>query len=145
MGPIVQSALDRLHIILENSDVTLNMPDSWPSAYGHAGWVEEVWANYLSNAVKYGGKPPVISLGADDTHNGHVRFWVRDNGKGLTPEEQNQLFIEFSRLGEARAEGHGLGLSIVQRIITRLDGEVSVDSSPGEGSTFSFTLPTEGG
>lgn len=72
-----------------------------------------------------------------------VRFWVRDNGPGLTPDQQAQLFTPFERLHQARAEGHGLGLSIVKRIVEKLGGEVGVESDgvPGQGSTFYFTLP----
>jgi signal transduction histidine kinase len=70
-----------------------------------------------------------------------IRFWVRDNGDGLTEEEQAQLFTPFARLNKDESEGHGLGLSIVQRIVERLGGEVGVESSVGEGSCFTFTLP----
>ena len=69
-----------------------------------------------------------------------IRFWVRDNGPGLTPDEQTQLFVPFTRLNQVRATGHGLGLSIVERIVTLLGGKVGVVSEPGAGSTFYFTL-----
>jgi signal transduction histidine kinase len=71
-----------------------------------------------------------------------VRFWVRDNGLGLSPEEQSRLFVPFTKLAQVRAEGHGLGLSIVRRIVEKLGGKVGVRSSgvPGEGCEFSFTL-----
>jgi signal transduction histidine kinase len=70
-----------------------------------------------------------------------IRFWVRDNGPGLTEAAQAHLFAPFTRLDQARAEGHGLGLSIVRRIVDKLGGDVGVDSQVGQGSTFSFTLP----
>ncbi len=70
-----------------------------------------------------------------------VRFEVRDNGPGITPEDQTRLFTTFTRLDIEKADGHGLGLSIVQRIVNRLGGEVGVESTLGEGSTFYFTLP----
>jgi signal transduction histidine kinase len=66
---------------------------------------------------------------------------VRDNGPGLTPEDQAKLFTPFTRVSEAQIEGHGLGLSIVQRIVEKLGGTVGVESAPGQGSTFFFTLP----
>jgi signal transduction histidine kinase len=68
---------------------------------------------------------------------------VRDNGGGLSPEEQAELFIPFTRISQANVEGHGLGLSIVQRIVEKLGGTVGVESEgvPGQGSVFSFTLP----
>jgi signal transduction histidine kinase len=115
-------------------------PDAWPPTLGYAPWVEEVWVNYLSNALKYGGEPPVIAVGA--TPDGDVvRYWCRDNGPGLTAEEQTQLFTQFTRLHEVRAEGHGLGLSIVRRIVEKLGGEVGVENNEEMGSTFWFTLP----
>jgi signal transduction histidine kinase len=70
-----------------------------------------------------------------------VRFWLRDNGNGLTEEEQGKVFTPFTRLNQAKIEGHGLGLSVVQRIVERLNGEVGVESEVGVGSKFSFTLP----
>jgi signal transduction histidine kinase len=73
---------------------------------------------------------------------GTARFWVRDNGFGLTPQAQAQLFTEFTQLEPNRADGYGLGLSIVRRIVEKLGGQVGVESEgvPGRGSTFSFTL-----
>ena len=111
------------------------------SALGHAPWVEEVWANYISNAIKYGGTPPRIELGGNRDGGGMAHFWVRDNGPGLDEQQLGQLFQEFSRVTPANAEGHGLGLSIVKRIVERLGGEVRVSSAIGQGSTFGFTLP----
>jgi signal transduction histidine kinase len=118
-------------------------PSEWPVVLGHAPWVEEVWANYISNAMKYGGHPPRVELGATPLPNGSVRFWVHDNGNGLSPEARAQLFIAYTRLDKLRATGHGLGLSIVKRIVEKLGGTVGLESEdePGKGSTFSFTLP----
>ena len=70
-----------------------------------------------------------------------IRHWVRDYGPGLTPEEQARLFTPFERLSQTHIAGHGLGLSIVLRIVNKLGGEVGVESTLGEGSTFWFTLP----
>jgi signal transduction histidine kinase len=108
---------------------------------GYAPWVEEVWVNYLSNGIKYGGQPAQLQLGATSLPDGMIRFWIKDNGQGLTPEDQAQLFTPFTQLGHVRTNGHGLGLSIVQRIIKRLNGQVGVTSQVGVGSTFTFTLP----
>jgi signal transduction histidine kinase len=74
---------------------------------------------------------------------GIIRFWVKDNGPGLPLEAQQRLFTEFTRLNEVRAQGYGLGLSIVRRIIDKLDGRVGLESQglPGEGCLFYFELP----
>jgi signal transduction histidine kinase len=71
-----------------------------------------------------------------------VRFWVRDNGRGLDEEARSRLFTIFNRNSHSRPTGHGLGLSIVKRIAEKLGGSVGVESDgPGEGSLFFFTLP----
>jgi len=56
-------------------------------AVGYAAWVEEVWLNYLSNGLKYGGRPPQLELGADTQPDRMIRFWVRDTEPGLSPDE----------------------------------------------------------
>jgi signal transduction histidine kinase len=83
-----------------------------------------------------------LELGSTPQAEDKVRFWVRDNGPGLSPAAQAQLFTEFTRLDTVRAEGHGLGLSIVRRIMDKLGGQAGVESTPGQGSGFYFTLPT---
>jgi signal transduction histidine kinase len=144
MGSVVSDVLERLGYLIEANQATILYPEEWPQGIGYSAWVEEVWANYISNGIKYGGRPPRVELGA--TISGEpqeqVRFWVRDNGSGLTPEEQGRLFTPFTRLDQTRARGHGLGLSIVRRIVDKLNGSVGVESQIGKGSTFWFTLPT---
>lgn len=146
MASIVAESVNRLAKSIKDSRAEIVLLDApaWPVALGHGPWVEEVWANYLSNALKYGGltAAPRIELGADLQADGMVRFWVRDDGPGLTPEAQSRLFMPFTQLNQVRSSGHGLGLSIVQRIIEKLDGQVGVKSQMGEGSTFYFTLPS---
>lgn len=142
MGGIVLGAKERLSHVIEERQAEIILPETWPIAVGHAPWLEEVWANYLSNGLKYGGDPPRLELGGEMLPNGQARFWVQDNGKGLTEAEQAKLFQEFSRVKNQSIKGHGLGLSIVNRIITRLEGEVGVESEVGKGSRFYFTLPT---
>ncbi len=151
MAGIVAEACARLQDLIRESQAELVLPQAWPVAVGQETWVEEVWLNYISNAVKYGGQPPRIELGATPLPDppplagedgvGAVRFWVRDNGPGLTPQEQAHLFAPFTRLDKMHVKGHGLGLSIVRRIVERLGGEVGVESQVGQGSAFWFTLP----
>jgi PAS domain S-box-containing protein len=146
MSAIVAGALERLSTLKADSQAEIVLPDRWPTALGHGPWVEEVWVNYLSNALKYSGSSSRIELNArEQTDHANdprtmVRFWVRDNGPGIAPEKQARLFAPLSQLGTT-SEGYGLGLSIVQRIITRLGGEVGVASQVGQGSLFWFTLP----
>lgn len=142
MEPVAREALARVDNLVQQSKARVELSPEWPVALGHAPWVTEIWMNYLSNAVKYGGTPPDIRLGAEPVvERKAVRFWVQDNGAGLTPEQQAQLFKQFSRIANTRAQGHGLGLSIVRRIIEKLGGQAGVDSQPGIGSRFWFELP----
>jgi PAS domain S-box-containing protein len=146
MDTIVAEARQRLAEMIEQYGAEIHVPDEWPQAFGYGPWVEQVWINYLSNAIKYGGRPPRVELGANPEPDGSVRFWVKDNGLGLTPEQQARLFTPFTRLDEVRASGQGLGLSIVRRVVDKLGGQVGVESRglPGEGCVFSFTLPSTG-
>jgi two-component system, sensor histidine kinase and response regulator len=144
MEVIVQQAKERLSCLFHQMDGQLHKATDFPIAIGYAPWVIEIWVNYLSNALKYGGHPPCITIGADLQNDNKIRFWVRDNGKGLTEEEKLKLFSPFTRLTDAiDTEGHGLGLAIVKRIAKKLGGDIGVESSLGEGSLFYFTLPPQ--
>ena len=140
MGKVVNKAMQRLEHMIAEYKATIIIPDSWPTVSGYSPWLIEVWVNYLSNAMKYGGQPPHIELGSS-REGEFVRFWVRDNGPGLAPDEQDRLFTPFTRLDQVKATGYGLGLSIVLRIIKKLDGNVGIKSEIGTGSEFYFTLP----
>jgi signal transduction histidine kinase len=136
-----REALQRLVDRIEEYQVEIILGETWPMAMAYGPWIEEVWVNYLDNGIKYGGQPPRLELGAERLPDSRVRFWVRDNGPGITPEEQGSLFSPFTRLDQADTKGHGLGLSIVRRIVEKLGGEVGVESEIGKGSKFTFTLP----
>lgn len=142
MAEVVDEALQRVEHLAQDHGAQIHTPDAWPSALGYGPWLVEVWANYLSNAIKFGGDPPVIELGAEGPNGETVCFWVRDNGQGIPHELQTRLFTPFTRLDQVKVSGHGLGLSIVHRIIEKLDGRVGLESAPGQGSTFTFTLPS---
>jgi len=142
MGSIVAEATQRLAPTIQEYQAEIALPQVWPLSWGYGPWIEEVWANYLSNAIKYGGRPPLVQVGTT-LLDGFVRFWVRDNGRGLTLDERDRLFTPFVRLDQDRVEGHGLGLSIVKHIVEKLRGEVGIESRLGQGSVFSFTLPAE--
>lgn len=140
MAGIVAQVLDRLNNIITASQAELILPKSWPMVHGYGPWIEEVWINYVSNGLKYGGQTPRLELGATSQADDLVQFWVQDNGPGLSSAEQALLFTEFTRLDKAQVKGHGLGLSIVRRIMDKLDGQAGVESEPGQGSRFFFTL-----
>lgn len=139
---ILDSAIYRLSDLIDLSKAKIIKPEKWNEALGNPEWVEEIWVNYISNAIKYGGISPIVTLSSELNGN-MVRMCVSDNGNGISIEGQALLFNEFTRLDDHKDSiiGHGLGLSIVKRIANKLGGEVGVDSQVGKGSTFYFTLP----
>jgi two-component system, sensor histidine kinase and response regulator len=143
MADIIEQVIQRLSYMINEYQVNIKLPENWPIATGYAPWVEEVWTNYISNAIKYGGKPPLVELGANTEEKDKIRFWIRDNGPGLTEEAKKQLFTPFTRLHTGSVEGHGLGLSIVQQVVERLGGQVGVETTEGQGCRFYFTLPSQ--
>lgn len=143
MRQVVERVLAQLDAQARQSRAVIQVAPTWPPAAGHAPWIQEVWMNYLTNALKYGGCPPKVLLGGDRSATGHSRFWVQDNGTGLTAGQQAQLFTPFTRLARDVAPGHGLGLSIVRRIVEKLGGVAGVESRLGEGCRFYFTLPVD--
>jgi signal transduction histidine kinase len=141
MDAVVAKVLDRLSYTIQEHHAQIDIPKSLPAAVGYAPWIEEVWANYLSNALKYGGQTPRVRLGASIETNGMIRYWMRDHGPGLSAEDQARLFTPFSQIESACAPGNGLGLSIVLRIVEKLGGQAGCESELGNGSLFFFTLP----
>jgi signal transduction histidine kinase len=96
--------------------------------------------NLLSNAIKYGGENGrvVVSAGSDDRH---VRIAVRDRGPGIPDAELPRIFEPFYRGSGTGADGSGLGLALVQRIVEALGGRIAVESRPTDGTTFTIHLP----
>jgi two-component system sensor histidine kinase/response regulator len=142
MPALVAESTDRLENLLQQSSAQIELPASWPPAFGHGPWIVEVWTNYLSNAAKYSGPNPVISLGGELSPDGRTaRFWVQDHGPGIDAATQDKLFVPFNLITTIRASGHGLGLSIVRRILDKLGGRAGVESAPGAGARFWFELP----
>ncbi|MDX1992497.1 MAG: ATP-binding protein [bacterium] len=143
MNITASSALARFQATLENQPFTIDFKADLPPALAQPQWVEEIFANLISNAIKYMGDKnpaPTITLCAQPEGD-YIRYNVRDNGIGISPENQKRLFVMFSRLNTISADGLGLGLAIVARIINRLGGKVGVESNRDQGSTFWFTLP----
>jgi PAS domain S-box-containing protein len=149
-GAILADVCSGFDAEIARTGAELHLAEGWPAVLGFAPWIQSVWTNYMSNGLKYGGSPPRLELGFeldpsatgdDPTAREMVRFWVRDHGPGLTEAEQARLFVPFSRLDRPEKLGHGLGLALVRRIVEKLGGQVGVESRPGEGSTFWFTLP----
>ena len=141
MAQVVANVKARLSYMIKEKQAQLLLPEVWPDAFGYGPWIEEVWANFLSNALKYGGRPPRVELGASARSDGMLLFWTRDNGPGIPPEARTQLFTRGNPLSRLSQSGDGLGLPIVHNIVEKLGGQVGVESEVGQGSLFYFTLP----
>ncbi len=139
MDSIVENTIQRLNFMIDEYQAKIILPKRFHSGMGYGPWIEEVWFNYLTNAVKYGGSPPVVEFGSE-VQDAFVKFWVKDNGPGLTKNEQELLFKSYAQIETPKVEGHGLGLSIVKKIIEKLNGRVEVESAVGQGTIFSFYL-----
>ena len=116
-----------------------------PMVYGDRGRLLEILLNLIDNAVKYGGDPPAPRIEIDACEeNGMVRCSVRDNGIGIDPRYHEKIFGLFDQL-DPHAEGSGIGLALVRRIVEIHGGKIWVESDgEGTGSTFCFTLPPNG-
>jgi len=146
MVPIIAGVRHKLTALINEYKGTVIAPPSWPIVWGYSPWIETVWQIYITNALRYGGKPPKVELGSN--YNGdQVQFWVRDNGRGFTEAQQKQLFTPMSdivKIETTLGKGYGLKLSIVRLIIEKSGGKVGLKSQIGRGSTFYFTLPAIG-
>ena len=120
--------------------------DALPKLPVEALQLSQVFQNLLSNAIKYRKpeEPPRVHVAARHTAT-EWTFSVADNGLGIEPEYHERIFGLFKRLHGAQVPGTGIGLAICKRIIERHNGRIWVESTPGAGSTFLFTLPDSGG
>jgi signal transduction histidine kinase len=103
--------------------------------------IDQVFANFISNAVKYSPKGGVITLSARREGAQLVRFAVRDEGPGVPKDSRRRIFDKFYRISESHDDGVGLGLSIAREIVLAHGGSIGVESDEGKGSEFFFTLP----
>jgi len=140
------TATDRL-IQDNNIRLSLHLPDQVPSINGDRDRLIQVMVNLVSNAVKFCGSNEGtidIALTVGDSH---LKVDVKDNGIGINPKDHGIIFEKFRQVKDAssgRPSGTGLGLAITRHIINFHSGEISVESEPGRGSTFSFILPLVG-
>jgi two-component system phosphate regulon sensor histidine kinase PhoR len=114
------------------------------SAHGDTNRLDQVLANLVDNAIKYGGANGTVIVGGKKLASGALEIFVRDDGPGIPAEALNRVFERFYRVDKARSRdqgGTGLGLAIVKHIVQAHGGEVWAESEPGQGATFFFTLP----
>ncbi len=143
MRDVIDEALANLHTAIESVAAVVEVPDDPPTVIGDGTQLIRVVQNLLGNAVKYHdeSRKPEVRLHfkpADD----EWLFAVEDNGRGIEEKNHDLIFHVFQRLNHSeKNEGTGIGLAIVKRVIERHGGRIWLESEPGRGSTFFFTLP----
>jgi signal transduction histidine kinase len=137
LEPVVESSLGSLEKQVEEVNARVEPIGPWPAVLAHGPTLRQVFFNLLNNAVKFvaPGVQPQVKIRAEERGES-VRVWVEDNGIGIEPEHQEQIFRLFNRLHGERYPGTGLGLAIVQKGVERMGGHVGVQATPGHGSRF---------
>ena len=140
-GVALEHALASLKLSIEEANAKVTR-DPLPTVPADQSQLEHVFLNLIGNALKFrGSERPTIHVTAAQ-HDGDWLFSVRDNGIGIEPQYFDRIFVIFQRLhGRAEYPGTGIGLAITKRIVERHGGRIWVESDPGAGSTFWFTLP----
>ncbi len=139
---VLRGVLGNLAAAIEESAAEVSN-DSLPIVGIPAGQMTQLLQNLLSNAIKYrSAEPPRVHLSAE-RGNGEWLFTVSDNGMGIPEEFQDRVFEMFERGSEVESlPGSGIGLAVCRRVVESHGGRIWIESSPGEGSTFQFTVPT---
>jgi PAS domain S-box-containing protein len=149
LGSFVQQLvvrLERLRLkgVLDTGRLTIDIPPDLPPVLADPDLLERILLNLLTNAMKYSAPETPVRLEAR-RNEGEVEIAVIDQGEGIAPKDQPRIFERFYRPGEHRREDSvGLGLYITRKLVEVHGGRIRVESEPGRGSTFSFTLPASG-
>ncbi|RPI29003.1 MAG: hybrid sensor histidine kinase/response regulator [Acidobacteria bacterium] len=141
LADVLETVYPRANLKGVKINVETNQPV--PPVWGLAARLRSVWANLISNAVKYTPDGGCVTVAQREDH-GRIVGEVTDTGIGIPEEDQGQIFGEFFRAGNARAleiPGTGLGLTIVKKIVEDAGGSISFESQPGRGTRFEFKLP----
>jgi light-regulated signal transduction histidine kinase (bacteriophytochrome) len=138
---IVDQAINNLHVLIQEKNAEITY-ENLPRVVGDETQLSQLFQNLISNAVKFNDKKiPKIIISAIQKHR-HWTFVVEDNGIGIAPEYFNKIFLIFQRLHtNVEYQGTGVGLAICKKIVERHGGKIWVESQPGKGSRFCFTLP----
>lgn len=144
LGPV--DANHALEVAIGNLESTIRARDAevksneLPTVQAQEFALVQIFQNLISNAIKYAPARPLVTIDAGN-RNGEWVFSVSDNGIGIAPDQQKKIFRLFQRLHGPEYDGAGIGLALCQKITERLGGRIWVESEPGRGSTFHFTVP----
>jgi len=139
---VIKEALERVRGHLEARQAQINVQSDLPVVYGDRARLVEVMQNLIDNSTKYSepGSIPCIEIGTEKGTQGQSIFFIRDNGIGIEAQFHERIFGLFNKL-DPQTDGTGIGLTLVKRIIEVHGGKIWVESEPGKGATFYFTLP----
>jgi PAS domain S-box-containing protein len=140
MEEIYKRVIDDLQLAITDTGATVTH-DPLPVVLGDHAQMTQLLQNLIGNAIKFHGKePPRVHVGVRQ-QGGHWLFFVRDNGIGIDPQHTERVFVIFQRLHKRdEYAGTGIGLAICRKIVERHGGRIWIESEPGKGSTFYFTL-----
>ncbi len=142
-GAVLAKTLLNLQVAIAESSAVVTS-DLLPTVVAEEVLLMQLFQNLISNSIKYRGKePPRIHVSAERDGEGW-RFAVRDNGIGIDPQDDERVFGMFKRLHGSEIAGTGIGLAICKKVVERQGGKIWVESEPGRGATFKFTLPPPG-
>lgn len=139
LEPLIRETIRTYH---PDQESCVTIQGSMPVVLGHEAFLSQILSNLLTNALKFvkKGRVPCVTVRAEEQGD-FVKIVVEDEGIGIAPEHLDRIFQVFGRVhSEAEYPGTGIGLAIVKRAVQRLGGEAGVDSEPGRGSRFWFTL-----
>jgi PAS domain S-box-containing protein len=143
MYPLITDAIGAIeaNLGMGKYKLEINVPDTPLFAMIDADMIRRVIINLLENSMKYSREGSQLEIGAIQAEE-NIQVWVTDQGRGISPEDQEMIFDKFSRsAGVSNLQGLGLGLAFCKLAVEGHGGNIWVESNPGEGSTFTFTLP----
>jgi light-regulated signal transduction histidine kinase (bacteriophytochrome) len=143
LGSVMTEAIANLHVAIEESQARIECDTLLPTVMSDRGQMVQLFQNLIGNAIKYRhSRSPEVHVQAVTNGASSWMFRITDNGIGFDPKQADRIFMIFQRL-HTRQEysGTGIGLAVCKKIVERHGGKIWADSKPGEGSTFSFTMP----
>lgn len=144
---IVAEIVESIRVTVSEREATVEVQPGLPEVFADPRRIGQIFHNLITNGIKFNrGDAPHVEVGSLVGNGGETVFFVRDNGIGIDAEYHEKIFGVFQRLHRREEfEGTGAGLAIVKRAVEALGGRIWVESTPGEGTTFLFTLPVARG
>jgi signal transduction histidine kinase len=143
IGDVFRDVEESMEPAIRHSEVRLRavVAEGLPRVFADRDMIARIVANLVSNAIKFSPPQGMVSLSADKQSVSMARVSVVDSGSGISPEDLRRIFRRFEQGSNSACRGAGLGLSIVRELVRLHGGRITVESAPGKGSRFQFTLP----